>query len=50
MKVTGIPETINDPYMELNEDIKKYERDTFNKFFSNFVKSEVTTTCDNFKC
>lgn len=50
MKVTGIPETINDPYMELNDEIKQYERDTFNKFFSNFVKSEVTTTCDNFKC
>ena len=49
-KVTGIPETISDPYMELTEEIKNYEKDTFNKLFSLYSKSEVTTTCDNFKC
>ncbi len=50
MKVTGIPESISDPYMDLTEEIKKYEKDTFDKLFSLLSRSEVTTTCDNFKC
>ena len=50
IKVTGISDDITDPYMELSDTIKEYQKSEFAKIFSAFNKGVVTTTCGDTMC
>ena len=50
IKVTGIPDTMTDPYIELDDSLKEYQKSEFSKVFSAFNKGVVTTTCGDTMC
>lgn len=50
IKVTGIKDTMEDPYMELNDDLKAFQRSEFNKLFSQLKNNYIPTTCESSKC
>lgn len=50
MKVTGIKDSMEDPYMELNDELISFQKGEFNKLFSQLKNNYIPTTCESSKC